>query len=100
MRGINICASRAGGSSTPFHFRLNRHSPRSARCTLIRFAPRERAGVCQGNLAGMQEFLEAVWLEAAYQIFIQERGSMPSRKFWWHAVRNEINLRRRGDVYN
>jgi hypothetical protein len=48
----------------------------------------------------MRELLEAVWLEAAYQIFIQERGSMPSRKFWWHAVRNEINLRVHKRVYN
>jgi hypothetical protein len=48
----------------------------------------------------MQELLEAVWLEAAYQIFTQARESMPTRKFWWYTVRREILWRERRRVYN
>jgi hypothetical protein len=48
----------------------------------------------------MQELLEAVWLEAAYQIFIFQRGPMPTREFWFHACQRELGPRRISRVYN
>lgn len=48
----------------------------------------------------MQEFLEAVWLEAAYQTFISERGPMPTREFWFHACQRALSPKRWSRVYN
>jgi hypothetical protein len=38
----------------------------------------------------MQEFLTAVWLEAAYQIFRSDRGSRLSRERWYKKASRAI----------
>ena len=48
----------------------------------------------------MQELLVAVWLEGAYQIFIQERGSMPRRRHWFHSVRLAAEMMEFRRVYH
>lgn len=48
----------------------------------------------------MQEFLTAVWLEAAWQIFRIERGSKLSRKQWFKRAAWAIQQAERSRVYN
>jgi hypothetical protein len=48
----------------------------------------------------MRELTTAVWLEAAYQIFIKERCSRVGRKRWFKVAAREARQREHSRVYN